>query len=870
MLKTISKILGSGISLVALSIIMIGAFGGLFYADDVVKKSQARLNTLTINAERVLTADLNSTTAVRLAASLQSDRYVLNYQDHQDTKYSLLVEISGFQKSGKVREYFSRMEDVQADIEDAEADAISLIDDEKWEQALELVTEPAFGRQKGIYRASLSSALREMILDSEKQAAQASDLYRAMQFGALGMFVVLALIGIVYSREMQRSLRRQSELSASLEDANINLEQRVSDRTAELKESQSLFKTVLDNMPAVVFLKSTEGRFQLINRRYEELYNVKSEEVLGKNLYDLYPQDLADAFSAIDRRVIDMGEVSTTEHSQATTGGDIVLSSVMFPIIDANGALSGYGGVELDITERKLAERNLAEKEAQLRTALDNMSDGIFVLDADLNYALFNDRYLELVELPNDIVAIGKPVEAAVSKHAERGDYGSGIAEEVVKGRVERLGNGEAIESEMSISDGLRILSLRKMPLEDGGAVVVLSDITARKKAEQELSHEKAVLDATLETMDQGISMFDEHLCLMALNSKFTDLLELPEEIIQQGVSLEEAFRFNAERGEYGDEDIEEAIKSRMELAAKFEPHQFERTRPDGLVLEIRGNPLPDSKGFVTTYTDITDRKTAERQLKDTYNIIATSIDYASHIQRSVLPDDTLFSILSDYFVLWEPRDVVGGDLYWCKIWGDGLLIILGDCTGHGVPGAFMTLIATGALDNALMDVPFGQVGQMIQRVHQIMQITLGQHGDKGTSDDGMELGAIYLSAEGDEITFSGARFQLLLMEDGQVSVIKGTKSGIGYRGIPHNQTFDEHKIINLKAKTFYMTTDGLTDQIGGPNKRMYGRKRFTKLLQGIIDLPMAEQENRIQTSLEEYQGEEMRRDDVSVMGFRV
>ncbi|MBT6095950.1 MAG: PAS domain-containing protein [Rhodospirillaceae bacterium] len=870
MLKSISKILGSGISLIVLSVVMLAAFAVLFYADDAVKKSQAQLNTLTINAERVLTADLNSTTAVRLAASLQSDRYILNYQDHQDTKYALLEEISGFQKSDKVHEYLSRMEDVQADIEDAESEAISLIDDEKWEEALELVTEPAFGRQKGIYRANLSSALREMIVDSETQAAQASDLYRAMQFGALGMFVVLALIGIIYTREMQRSLKRRSELAASLEDANVNLEQRVSDRTAELKESQALFKTVLNNMPAAVFLKSTEGRFQLINRRYEELYNVETEDVLGKNLYDLYPQELADEFSAIDRRVIDTGEVSATEHAQSSGDGEIVLSSVMFPIIDASGAVSGYGGVEVDITERKIAERNLAEKEAQLRTALDNMSDGIFVLDADLNFALFNDRYLELVELPDDTVAIGRSVKAVVRAHAERGDYGSGDANDIVERRVNRLGNDEAIESEMSITGGVRILSLRKMPLDDGGAVVVLSDITARKHAEEQLSREKAILDVTLETMDQGISMFDESLRLMAFNTKFIELLQFPDDIIQPGVSMEAALRYNAERGEYGAEDPDEAVKSRMQLAAKFEPHQFERSRPDGLVLEIRGNPLPNREGFVTTYTDITERKNAERQLKDSYNIIATSIDYASHIQRSVLPDDTFFSILSDYFVLWEPRDVVGGDLYWCKIWGDGLLIILGDCTGHGVPGAFMTLIATGALDNALMDVPFGHVGQMIQRVHQIMQITLGQHGDKGASDDGMELGAVYLGADGDEIIFSGARFQLFMMEDGEVSVIKGTKSGIGYRGISHTQAFEDHQIINLGPKTFYMTTDGLTDQIGGPHRRMYGRKRFTKLLHEIVELPMAEQQDRIRASLAEYQGDEERRDDVSIIGFRV
>ena len=145
--------MSSSISLFVLSIILLIAFGGLFYTDREVKRSVERLHVLTISAERILTADLRSTTAVRLSASLQADRYVLDYQDFQDTKYDLLEEISRYPQSEKIRKAFSQMVDVQEAIEDAESEAIALIDEEKWEEALELVTEPAFGRQKGIYRA---------------------------------------------------------------------------------------------------------------------------------------------------------------------------------------------------------------------------------------------------------------------------------------------------------------------------------------------------------------------------------------------------------------------------------------------------------------------------------------------------------------------------------------------------------------------------------------------------------------------------------------------------------------------------------------------------------------------------------------------
>jgi len=212
-IKLISTILSNRASLLVLSVVLLLSFGFLFYADRQVNENLRNLNALTVNAERILSAYLQSTTAVRLSASLQSDRYIANYQDFQDTKYALLEEISRFEKSPKVEQFLTQMEDVQGDIEDAEAEAIALVDQQEWDEALVLVTEPEFGRLKGIYSANLSNALREMIVDSENQARQAATLYTATQFTAMGMFLVLAAIGVLYSRRMQQSLARQSELS---------------------------------------------------------------------------------------------------------------------------------------------------------------------------------------------------------------------------------------------------------------------------------------------------------------------------------------------------------------------------------------------------------------------------------------------------------------------------------------------------------------------------------------------------------------------------------------------------------------------------------------------------------------------------------
>jgi PAS domain S-box-containing protein len=142
-----------------------------------------------------------------------------------------------------------------------------------------------------------------------------------------------------------------------------------------------------------------------------------------------------------------------------------------------------------------------------------------------------------------------------------------------------------------------------------------ITDLTEHMKREMELVGKTTILESILENMDQGISMVDRDLNVIAFNQKFLALLEFPPEKFQLGYHMSEAFRYNAERGEYGPGDVEQQVAERLELARKFESHHFERVRPDGTVIEIHGVPLPDKGGMVTTYTDVTNLRRAEREL---------------------------------------------------------------------------------------------------------------------------------------------------------------------------------------------------------------------------------------------------------------
>ena len=276
---------------------------------------------------------------------------------------------------------------------------------------------------------------------------------------------------------------------------------------------------------------------------------------------------------------------------------------------------------------------------------------------------------------------------------------------------------------------------------------------------------------------------------------------------------------------------------------------------------------------------DLVKDRTAElesksEKLEDAFGVISSSIKYASRIQRSVLPHDgRLDDYTSEHCVIWEPRDVVGGDIYWCEPWGDGGIIMLGDCTGHGVPGAFMTLISTGALERALLDVSEGDTGTLVTKMHQLVQLQLDQDRcaiDENCSDDGLELGVCYIPPKGQEITFSGARMPLFIEQNGTVTQIKGDKKGLGYRDIPFDFEYANNTIPVEKGMSFFMTSDGILDQVGGQKRRGYGKKRFIAQLEQLHSTPLKELSTQLLASLEEYQGDEARRDDVSFLGFRL
>ncbi|HET9273087.1 MAG TPA: PAS domain-containing protein [Methyloceanibacter sp.] len=396
------------------------------------------------------------------------------------------------------------------------------------------------------------------------------------------------------------------------------------------------------------------------------------------------------------------------------------------------------------------------------------------------------------------------------------------------------------------------------------------SEITARKTAEQEaLAQSERRLTDAVETISEGFSLYDNEDRLVLGNAKYAELFDHGEGPPKPGMTFEEIIRSAVAHGLIQDAKGREEGWIRQRLAEHLHPRlPLLQRRSDGRWLQI-SERRTETGGTVAVYSDLTEVKESEQRAAAANQLILQSLRYASRIQAAVLPARReLDEIAADHFLIWEPRDIVGGDFFWFQPINDGYAVMVGDCTGHGVPGAFMTLIAWGLLDRMLRSASSDNPSQVLTGLHRGVQSLLGQNEERGETDDGLEAGICFINTKQRKMTFAGARFSLWRANRKGVIEIKGDRKGVGYRRYPLETNFNDISLPFGDGDSFYMTTDGLIDQIGGPRGRSFGKRRFQELLRKNLGASMRDQEQSLREALASYQGQQIRRDDLTVLGF--
>jgi serine phosphatase RsbU (regulator of sigma subunit) len=258
-------------------------------------------------------------------------------------------------------------------------------------------------------------------------------------------------------------------------------------------------------------------------------------------------------------------------------------------------------------------------------------------------------------------------------------------------------------------------------------------------------------------------------------------------------------------------------------------------------------------------------RKLIEAKNKE----ITDSINYAQRIQNAVLPtENEMKKSFSDIFVLFNPRDIVSGDFYWYDESKQFKLIALADCTGHGVPGGFMSMLGYEILQDVVMQDELTSTAEALKRLDQKVTLTLNKN-DKAYRD-GMDLALCAFPKNKMEMYFSGANRALLHCSNGLMNVIKPDKHTIGGAIDDIDKEFTMHVVPLKKGDMIYLFSDGYADQFGGPAGKKFMSKRLEQLLISIADLDCAKQKSKLESAFNDWKGALEQVDDVCVVGIRI
>jgi serine phosphatase RsbU (regulator of sigma subunit) len=253
---------------------------------------------------------------------------------------------------------------------------------------------------------------------------------------------------------------------------------------------------------------------------------------------------------------------------------------------------------------------------------------------------------------------------------------------------------------------------------------------------------------------------------------------------------------------------------------------------------------------------------------KDKY--ITSSINYASRIQQAILPEiSEIKGLRNKCFVLYIPKEIVSGDFYWFNNQGDKLIVVAGDCTGHGVPGALMSMLGISLLEGIVNKSGILESGQILSELRKEIQRTLHQKGDKGEPKDGLDISLCIIDRTKNIIQYSGAYNNLYLIRDENLIEYQADRMPVGIFELPDN-VFKSQNIPYKTGDLIYMFSDGYADQIGGPDHKKFRYALLKTLLIEIHKLPLQQQKRKLEKKFIEWKKDYAQRDDVLILGLRI
>ena len=297
------------------------------------------------------------------------------------------------------------------------------------------------------------------------------------------------------------------------------------------------------------------------------------------------------------------------------------------------------------------------------------------------------------------------------------------------------------------------------------------------------------------------------------------------------------------------------------------------------IYIKIREHKLKQRQAYLEEQVALrTEQLQKEKEVVESQNLeiekknkhITDSINYAKRIQGAVLPPNELIKqVLPQSFVYFNPRDIVSGDFYWVSQFEDKILYAAADCTGHGVPGAFMSLVGHNLLDKIVNEYQIGTPAKLLDKLSQEIVSVLRQDQDSGVKD-GMDISVCAIDFSQKKLEFAGAYNPLFIARKGELIELDGDRIPIG-KSYTGKQEFYKHYDFDLEeGDCLYTFSDGYVDQIGGKNGKKLMFKRFRKLILEIADMPIDKQEARLAQAMKNWKGDYIQYDDMIIFGVKI
>lgn len=366
-----------------------------------------------------------------------------------------------------------------------------------------------------------------------------------------------------------------------------------------------------------------------------------------------------------------------------------------------------------------------------------------------------------------------------------------------------------------------------------------------------------------LETDLEGVILdVNEEMCRVSGYSR--------EELVGQKASIIQSS--NTEFGKFT--DLWNTITSGKAWKSELQNRRknYESYWVDILIAPVLGNDGTPQKYFSLSY-DISELMHQKEEVEAKNMEMLESIKYAKRIQKMIMPSKReMDEEWDDYFVIYKPKDLVSGDFYWFKSTLNMVFCAVVDCTGHGVPGAFMSLIGNNLLNQIVLQQGITQPGRILSELHKEVRATLKQDEEeegRTPSRDGMDVSLLVFNKFDNEVMYAGANRPLMWVHDGELQEVKPDKMSIGGEQLEEERIFSTHMLEAEEGDVFYMFSDGIVDQFGGPDQKKFSTKKLKELMKENYQEKMSIQRAMFNLVWKDWKADGEQIDDVTLIGYR-